>query len=142
VKIRAFALHVDPYVGWLLPSLLTDKENCDEAKYGKWCLADWRLYQFTSSPQDLCQLIKDYVDDKPHDCIHPRFDYWAQPREDFEVIMACVKALEDADFQKHLRRFELSRDFELAVFHVHDETYACNFVLRENRDLSVLTKRP
>lgn len=147
VKVRAFALNVDPCEGMIESCLLTDKENFDESEYGKWCLGDWRLYNFTSSPasqwpygEHLCELIQSYVSDKEHDCIHPKFDYWVQPREDFDILIACAMALREPEFVRFLQRFDLSDDFELGVFHVHDERSECNFVKEENQDLSVLRR--
>lgn len=145
VKIRAFAFSVDPYAGAIHPCLLTDKEDFDESEYGKWCLGDWRFYNFTSAPHsqwpyggELCSLIHDYVRDKPHDCKHPKFDYWVQPREDFEVLTACAMAVREPEFLRFLQRFDLTDDFEIGVFHGHDERCECNFALDENQDLTVL----
>jgi hypothetical protein len=146
-KIRAFALSVDPYNGVIHPSLLTDKENFDESQCGKWSLGDWRLYDFTSSPashwpygQHLCQLIRDYVSDKNQNHKHPKFDYWVQSREAFEIMIACAMSLREPEFLKYLQRFELNSDFELGVFHAHDEKCECNFVLEENQGVSMLIK--
>ncbi|WP_417385401.1 hypothetical protein [Gimesia sp.] len=147
VKIRAFALNVNPYEGMIQPCLLTDKETFDESEYGKWCLGDWRFYNFTSSPHsqwpygdELCRLIHDYVSDKPHDCKHPKFEYWVQPREDFEVLLACAMAVQEPEFSRFLQRFDLADDFEIGVFHAHDERCECNFALDENQDLATLIK--
>jgi hypothetical protein len=89
----------------------------------------------------LCELIKDYVSDKDHSHKHPKFDYWVQPKEDFEILVACANAFDEPDFQNYLQRFTLSDDFELGVFHGHDERCECNFALKENHDLSVLIKQ-
>lgn len=142
VKIRAFALNVDPSEGVIEACLLTDKENFDESDYGKWCLGDWRFYDFCELPPDdeLRDLIRRYVGDSPHDHKHPKFDYWVQPKEDFDVLLACAMAIREPEFLKYLKRFDLSDDFEFGVFHTHDETSECNFALNENQDLSVLTK--
>ena len=143
VKIRAFALNVDPCEGMIEPCLLTDHEDFDETENCKWCLGDWRFYNFTkwSYDDELCDLIRNYVHDKPQDYIHPKFDYWAQPKEDFEVLVACAKALRDPEFLRFLERFDLSDDFETGVFHSHDERCECNFVKEENQDLSVLLRQ-
>jgi len=143
VKIRAFALNVDPNEGVIQPCLLTDNENFDEAEYGNWCLADWRLYDFAqwSHNDELCRLIGDYVQDQPQEWVHPKFDYWAQAKEDFDVLLACAMSLQEPEFLKFLDRFDLSDDFEFGVFHAHDENRECNFVRNENQDLSVLMKQ-
>jgi hypothetical protein len=147
VKIRAFALNVDPSPGWIQPSLLTDKDPGSETPDGRWNLGDWRLHDFTSTPssgwpygEDLCQSVKEYVAGKEHRYKHPKFDYWVQAKEDFEILVGCAMALEVADFQSDLQRLDLSADFQLGVFHGHDERCECNFVLRENQDLSVLIR--
>jgi hypothetical protein len=146
--IRAFTLDLDPSNGKIIPSLLTDRESFDESTQGKWRLGDWRLYSFTSTPnsgwpygQELSDLVREYVRDKKHDHVHPMFDYWQQPREDFEVLLACAAAFKRPDFLNYLQRFDLSTDFELGVFHAHDEECRCNFARAENQDLSVLIKK-
>jgi len=142
VRIRAFALNVDPSKGVLQPCLLTDKENFDEAEYGKWSLNSWRLFDFAlwEYTDEFIEVISKYSGDKPHDHQHPKFASWVQPKEDFEILLACVQALREPDFQMFMERFDLTTDFEIGVFHGHDEQRACNFVKPENQDLSVLIR--
>ncbi len=146
VKIRAFALDIDPFEGFISSHLLTDHEEFDEATQGKWCVSDWRLCNFTNAPParwgHLCDVAQAYVSDKSASCIHPRFDYWSQAREDFDVILACAMAVREEAIVHVLERFELSDDFEMGVFHRHDEMRNCNFANAENHDLSVLLQSP
>lgn len=147
VKIRAFALVLNPSEGVILPCFLTDNENFNEAEYGKWCIGAWRFSSFTVSPnspwpygEELCDLVRAYTFDITEEFIHPKFDNWSQPREDFEVLNACAKALLEPEFIKYLQRLDLSDDFETGVFHSHDENFECNFVLEGNQDLTVLVR--
>jgi hypothetical protein len=142
-KIRAFALSVDPYYGNIHLCLLTDKENFAESGDSKWSLSDWRFYNFTKWPytDELCETISNYVSDKTPDHTHPKFNYWIQPKEDFDVLLACAKALHEPEFVRNLERFDLTADFKTGVFHGHDERCECNFADDENQDLSVLLKQ-
>jgi hypothetical protein len=149
VEIRAFALLVDPFYGAIHPSLLTDRESDALETYGKWAIGDWRLHSFTTTPhsnwpygEELGDHIARYASEKPHEYKHPVFDHSVQPREDFEILIACAKAVQEAEFLSNLERFDLSDDFELGVFHINDETHACNFVLEANQDLSLLVHTP
>lgn len=146
VKIRAFVLNIDPFGAIISAHLLTDHEDFDEARHGKWCVSDWRLCNFTNAPParwgHLCDLAQAYVSETTSTCIHPKFDYWSQAREDFDVVLACAMAVREEAFLNILARFEQTEDFELGVFHRHDELRNCNFAKPENQDLSVLRLLP
>ena len=46
----------------------------------------------------------------PHDCKHPKFDYWTQPRVEFDVLIACAMALREPEFLRFLQRLDLTDD--------------------------------
>ena len=48
-SFRAFAIDCQPWFeSSVVLSLLTEHEQFDETKNGKWCMAEWRFYNFTS----------------------------------------------------------------------------------------------
>lgn len=111
-NMRAFDMGCHPWQGYLEPSFLTVQELFDEAKYGKWAVGDWRLYNFTQTwksgwPQ--ASSLEQWMAQQYAESNDP-----SATAEEFFV--ACAKAITSEHVMSELRQYKLAPDFEVAVF--------------------------
>ena len=129
-KVRAVALDCHPWhLNSLTLSLLTDRESFNEPKYGKWALADWRLYDFPSGPTGswpAAQLV-----------MAEAHAFYSRSQNNAEralardsLIKCCVDAMRHTQVVEALREYHLARDFE--VFVGHPDAPGSNFYLHNN----------
>jgi hypothetical protein len=115
-RLRALALNCHPWHSEALTlSFLTERESFDEGKYGKWAVADWRLYNFTSVPTanwPSAQLLME----EAHEF------YQAAPKASAvefrdQLIQACVEAMKSSLVSGALESYSLAPDFAIFVGH-------------------------
>lgn len=121
-EIRALAIDCHPWFGSLNLCILTGREDFSVEEDGKWSIADWRYFDFTSTPnenwpyaKDLIQQMKAYydssLDEDRASCVE-------------SIFRACAKALLSPAVSRSLEfyGFKLTSDFEFGVFdHDHPE---------------------
>lgn len=113
--LRALVLDCFPWHGQCHIAALTMREGFDEAKYGKWAIADWRWNEVDSINPELLQLLRAYYEGKTVT------DAELSCPDRAKVIFRCAaKALQSSQVAESLTRYDLAEDFELAVFNPDD----------------------
>jgi hypothetical protein len=115
-RVRALALDCHPWhTNALTLSFLTDRESFPEARLGKWAIADWRLYDFSSAPTSNWPAAQSLMDEAH------RLYMAAAPGNESAVrdllIRSCVMAMKSAEVSDALRSYDLAPDFALFVGH-------------------------
>ena len=116
-SLRGFALDCHPWLeNTLTLSLLTDREKFDEERRGKWAIAEWRFYDFTSAPTEAWPAAKQLM-------LEARGYYTRglaaeeQSAAHSELLRCCVLAMGSPRVAHGLSRYQLASDFERFVGH-------------------------
>lgn len=118
--IRALAIDCHPWHQVLELCFCCELDQAATSKYGKWCLADWKFFQFTRTPEgdewpasrDICAAMFDYCETNLPD--DDEDEYGRRTELMFRI---CANALNSESVKTALRSYKLSEDFELGVRH-------------------------
>jgi hypothetical protein len=115
-EIRALAIDCHPWHGCIILCILTNREDFSEAQCGKWSMADWRYYDFSSTPDASWPFAKDLIEQ-----MTKYYESGAEGTATFradKIYRACAKALCSPTVSKALNfyKFNLASDFEFGVF--------------------------
>lgn len=110
-EIRALAIDCHPWHGCIVLCMLTNREDFSEEQCGKWSMAEWRYYDFssTSFAKDLIEQMTKYYESGAEGTATFRAD---------KIYRACAKALCSLTVSKALNfyEFNLASDFEFGIF--------------------------
>jgi len=115
--IRVFDICCFPWQGAVELSFLTTNEpNFDEEEYGKYSVADWKLYSFNY------EILKDWEESK--NIFFEMRQLWEDSQEfrdmSGELYTACAQVAISNDIKKVLSKYQLAVDFEITVFDPDD----------------------
>jgi hypothetical protein len=122
-EIRALAIDCYPYHGRINLCILTNHEDFSEEhgdfpeeQCGKWSMAEWRYYDFSSTVDAKWPFAKDLMEQMTK-YYESGADGTATFRAD-KIYRACAKALCSSTVSKALKlyKFNLASDFEFGVF--------------------------
>jgi hypothetical protein len=109
--LRAFALDCQPWhSNALVLSFLTERESYNEAKYGKWCLAEWRLYDFTSGPTTSWPAASELMAEA-HGIYTRALSAGTQAATHGQQLRACVEAMHASVVTEALQGYQRAPDF-------------------------------
>ncbi len=119
-KIRGLAIDCHPWHQVVELCICTELDNEVVEKYGKWCLADWKYFQFTRTSEgdewpatrDTCQEMFDYCENNL-----PEDDPKEYGRRTDLMFRICAQALAGGSVKNALQGYNLAEDFELFVRH-------------------------
>lgn len=120
-SLRALAIDCHPWhEACLTLSFLTNREAFGEDKYGKWSLADWRMYSFTSGPSTHWPLAADLMREA-HDIYQQAHDKGDAAKVRDMLVSCCAKAIKAPSISQVLKaNYRLAPDFELFAGHPDD----------------------
>jgi hypothetical protein len=117
-QLRGLALDCAPWhKNALMVSLLTDREQFDEAAAGKWATASWRFFKFTCGPDTSWPLAAEVMREAHEYYDNGGLEEESEARRD-ELCRCCARALWHPCVQSTLReRYNVAPDFGLYAGH-------------------------
>jgi hypothetical protein len=118
--ISGLAIDCHPWHKVLELCFCSELDEVAVAKHGKWCLADWRFFQFTRTPagdewpasRDICEAMFEYCENDLPDTDPDEYG-----RRTTLMFQVCADALNSEAVKSALKNYNLSGDFELYVRH-------------------------